>query len=372
MKTLGVEAHRAELRPRPGIAKSTSPIRPIYAERQGARLSGRPSARRSGERPARRDGRHALGAVGSTISIRRAASWMRMGRSWSASPIAAARCASSEALCPAQGPFVPAQRYAGHIADGANQVFVDVDAFGDFHEDQSPDHPMSMARDRANLLARLGLTPSTGTTGPGFGERHGLEQRRRALLSRHGTGPCLGDLADPGRPKAVRRLLAAGSPGIFFKPFQPTPDEARLLFGAADRLPLFEAAFHDSVVAADRWEFGLMKVPSEARRRFARSLLYGTPTMWSLDRGELARGWGTWLKAAQDDFRLAHGVTTPVALTGFRWLTPDRLVQQVTYADGRVLTANFGVTMWRGLGQLRKGGRTEAAGRRLLPTRRFV
>jgi hypothetical protein len=138
-------------------------------------------------------------------------------------------------------------------------------------------------------------------------------------------------------------------PPLFFQPFKPTADEARLLFGAADRLPLFEAVFHDSVVAADRWEFGLMKVQGEERRRFARSLLYGTPTMWSLDRRELARV-GPWLKAAQDDFRTAHGIGAPVALTGFSWLTPDRLVQQATYADGRVLIANFGEAAWRNLG----------------------
>jgi hypothetical protein len=107
--------------------------------------------------------------------------------------------------------------------------------------------------------------------------------------------------------------------------------------------------FHDSVVAADRWEFGLMKVAGEARPRFARALLYGTPTMWNLDRRELARV-GPWLKAARDDFVLVHGSNTPVRLTGFRWLTPDRLVQRATYADGRVLTANFGEATWRGLG----------------------
>ena len=49
-----------------------------------------------------------------------------------------------------------------------------------------------------------------------------------------------------------------------------------------------------------------------------------------------------WLKAAQDDFRIAHGWDAPVALTGFRWETPDRLVQTATYADGRRITANFG------------------------------
>jgi hypothetical protein len=138
-------------------------------------------------------------------------------------------------------------------------------------------------------------------------------------------------------------------PALFFRPFQPTPEETRSLFGSADRLPLFEAVFHDSVIAADRWEFGLMKVAGVERQRFARSLLYGTPTMWNLDRKELARV-APWLKAAGDDFRIAHGAGTPVALTGFRWLSADHLVQQVTYADGRILTANFGDTPWQRLG----------------------
>lgn len=256
---------------------------------------------------------------------------------------------SSEALVRRKGPFAPAQRYAGHIADGANQVFVDVDAFGNFQEDHSPDHPMSMARDRANLLARLGLAIETYKLVLGSENvtawSSGVAHYSHGSAQAHALAiwPILAD------HKGFGGFWPPDHPGVFFKPFQPTPDEARLLFGAADRLPLFEAAFHDSVIAADRWEFGLMKVPSAARGRFARSLLYGTPTMWSLDRHELARA-GSWLKAAQDDFRGIHGDGAPMALTGFRWLTADRLVQQATYADGRVLTANFGEGAWKGLG----------------------
>ena len=256
---------------------------------------------------------------------------------------------SSEALVRRKGPFVPAQRYAGHIADGANQVFVDVDAYGDFQEDHSPDHPMSMARDRANLLARLRLAIDRFKLV--LGSENVTAWSSSVTHYSHGTAQAHASAIWPiqADQKRFGGFWPPDRPGIFFKPFEPTPDEARLLFGAADRLPLFEAAFHDSVVALDRWEFGLMKVPSETRRRFARSLLYGTPTMWSLDRRELTRV-GPWLTAAEDDFRRTHGVATPVALTGFRWLTPDRLVQQVTYADGRILTANFGATTWRGLG----------------------
>ncbi len=254
---------------------------------------------------------------------------------------------SSEAVARHRDPFVPAARYARHVADGDSAVFVDVDAFGNFFDDFSPDHPMTMARDRENRLARLGIAidryrlvlGSEKVTAWGAGVAHyshGTAQAHMAAI-----WPLL-------RDKRFGGWWPPERPTLFFAPFEPTPDEARALFGPADRLPLFEAVFHDSVVAVDRWEFGLMKVAGEERNRFARSLLYGTPTMWQLDRRELARV-APWLKAAHDDFQAIHGTQAPVALTGFAWLTPDRLVQQVAYADGRIVVANFGRSPWQDL-----------------------
>ncbi len=92
-----------------------------------------------------------------------------------------------------------------------------------------------------------------------------------------------------------------------------------------------------------------MKVRGMEAPRFATSLLYGTPTMWSLDSRELARS-GAWLKAAHDDFRAVHSWLAPVALTGFAWQTPDHSVQTTHFADGRVITANFGPAAFDGLG----------------------
>ncbi|RZJ96561.1 MAG: hypothetical protein EON88_06990, partial [Brevundimonas sp.] len=213
----------------------------------------------------------------------------------------------------------------------------------------SPDHPLTMAQDRDNRLARMGLAINQHRLVLG-GENVTAWSSGVNHYS-HGTGQANASAVWP----VLRDRDRFGGwwpndrPPIFMKTFEPTPDEARALFGAADRLPLFEAAFHDSVVAADRWEFGLMKVVGMARSRFARGLLFGTPTMWNLTREELARV-GPWLKAAHDDFRITHGWDTPVALTGFAWLSDDRLVQRTTFADGRVLTANFGPQPWEGLG----------------------
>jgi hypothetical protein len=242
----------------------------------------------------------------------------------------------------------PASRYASHVSEGASEVFLDSDAFGEFYDDYSPDHPMTKARDRANRLARMALAidrfhlvlGSENVTAWSAGVTH----------YSHGTAQAHVSAVWSLQKNKTRfgGYWPEDRPAFYFKPIQLTAHEVRALFGPADRLPLFEAVFHDSVVATDRWEFGLMKVAGEERQRFARSLLYGTPTMWQLDQRELARV-GKWLQAAQNDFNAAHGSETPVALTGFSWLTADHLVQQATYADGRTLTANFGDTAWHGL-----------------------
>lgn len=253
---------------------------------------------------------------------------------------------SSEAIARHE-PFVPAARYAKHIADGASHVFIDVDAFGVFYDDFSTDHPMTMSRDRDHRLRRLGLgisqfhlvLGSENVTAWSAGVAHYSHGTAQAHVS--AVWPIQSDKRFGGYWPPERQA-------IYFAPFQPTANEARTLFGPMDRLPLFEAVFHDSVVAMDRWEFGMMKVAGMERNRFARSLLYGTPTMWNLDRRELKRV-GPWLKAAHDDFLTIHGAATPVALTGFEWLAPDRSVQQVSYADGRTVIANFGESAWQGL-----------------------
>ncbi|MCE4554294.1 glycoside hydrolase [Pelomonas cellulosilytica] len=254
---------------------------------------------------------------------------------------------SSDAIARHPGGFVPAQRYAAHVEEGANQVFIDVDAFGVFYEDFTPGRRMTKAQDRSNVLARLAL--GIRRYGLVLGSENVTAWSADVAHYSHGTGlahmaavwPLLSDARFNGYWPPER-------PPLFFKRFTPTAQEARALFGPGDRLPLFEAVYHDAVVAVDRWEFGLMKVAGQEARRYARALLFGIPTMWNLDRRDLAAH-GAWLRAAHDDFQAVHGVSAPVALTAFAWLTPDRQVQQVRYADGRVATANFGDVDWQGL-----------------------
>ncbi|MES1157058.1 MAG: glycoside hydrolase [Alphaproteobacteria bacterium] len=237
-------------------------------------------------------------------------------------------------------------RYDQHVADGASTVFVDSDAFGDFKQDFSPDHPMTRARDRDNLSARLAL----GIEHYHFvlGSEHVHAWSHGVAHYSHGTAQAHVMWLVQGNHDRFGAWWPPQRPGIFFKPVELTPVETRAMFAPAERVPLFEAAFHDSVVSTDRWEYSLFKVIGLERMRFAHALLYGTPTMWALDGAALTR-LGPWLKAAHDDFRAAHGWDAPVALTGFAWLTPDHLVQQTTFADGRTIVANFEDAPWQGL-----------------------
>lgn len=255
---------------------------------------------------------------------------------------------SSKAIADHPKGFIPAKRYAAHRAGGASQVFVDVDAFGTFYDDFSSDHRMNKAEDRQNRLKRLEMGIKT------FDLVQGSENVTAWSVDvahySHGTGqahtiavwPLLSD-------KRFNGYWPPDRPPVYFGRFTPTAEEARALFGPADRLPLFEAVYHDDLVSIDRWEFSLTKVAGLERLRYARALLYGNPTIWNLDRKDLGI-YGQLLKRAYADFQALHGVNSPVALTRFEWLSSDRLVQRVYYADGRVLTANFGSTSWQGIG----------------------
>src|SRR5262249_12701760 len=126
-----------------------------------------------------------------------------------------------------------ASRYAQHVQDGATAVFIDSDAFGEFFADYSAAHPMTMARDRDNLYARLS---------------DGITQYHFVLGSEHvhAWSHAVAHFSHGGAQSHVIWLAQADHdrfggwwpperPGIFFKTVDFTPVEQRAMFGAAER-----------------------------------------------------------------------------------------------------------------------------------------
>ena len=135
------------------------------------------------------------------------------------------------------------------------------------------------------------------------------------------------------------------------------PRVAKFQVGATYRLPLWELVYHDCLCAHWYWGDYNNKLPSLWDRRDLFNVLYGTMGMYLFN----AKQW----EADKDRFVRSYRVTSPVARkTGYsemldhRILSADRLVQRTTFADGTVVTVNFGETPFA----LPEGGTLAAGG----------
>jgi hypothetical protein len=127
------------------------------------------------------------------------------------------------------------------------------------------------------------------------------------------------------------------------------------------RLPLWELVYHDCVVAQWYWGDYNNKLPALWRKRDRFNALYGTPPMFMFS----AEFW----KAHKDRFVESYRATSPVAratfyseMTDHRLLTPDRAVQQTRFANGVIVTVNFGEDAWSSQGMRLEGGECRVEG----------
>jgi hypothetical protein len=111
--------------------------------------------------------------------------------------------------------------------------------------------------------------------------------------------------------------------------------------GHAYRLPLWELVYHDCVVAQWYWGDYNNKLPSLWDKRDLFNVLYGTPPMFMFPRS-------LW-QSQKARFVQSYRNTSPYAratgyseMTDHRFLTPDRSVQQTSFANGVTVTVNFG------------------------------
>ena len=116
---------------------------------------------------------------------------------------------------------------------------------------------------------------------------------------------------------------------------------AKYQLGHEYRLPLWELVYHDCVVAQWYWGDYNNKLPALWNKRDLFNVLYGTPPMFMLSR----QFW----EQNKDRFAQSYKNTCPVVravgyseMTAHRFLTKDRSVQQTRFANGVVVTVNFG------------------------------
>lgn len=121
---------------------------------------------------------------------------------------------------------------------------------------------------------------------------------------------------------------------------------AKFQTGHFYRLPLWELVYHDCVVAQWYWGDYNNKLPALWDKRDLFNVLYGTPPMFMFDRKLWTQDKARFVQSYKNTCPYARRAAY-AEMTGHRFLAPDRSVQQTVFANGQIVTVNFGPAAWQ-------------------------
>jgi Glycosyl hydrolases related to GH101 family, GH129 len=241
-------------------------------------------------------------------------------------------------------PWLEARVKAVQAKAGFNSWFLDVTAAGMLFDDYRQTAPMTMARNAvANAASTRWISENRQIPA---GSEDGNAVTAQGIFFAHGMQtPVIGwgdqeMYKDKNSPYYLGNYYPPEEPSNMFK---ATPLKARyrsIYFDPAARLPLYQAVFHDSVITTHHWGFDNLKLSNVGRENELAQLLYNVPPLFHLNAGALAARLPQ-MQRQDAFFRPLHERLAYQALTGFRWLSADRQLQETRFADGTLLVANF-------------------------------
>ncbi|MDQ8040042.1 MAG: glycoside hydrolase, partial [Rickettsiella sp.] len=232
---------------------------------------------------------------------------------------------------------------------GNNSIFIDCDAAEPLYEDYSKKHPMTRAQDLEDRIERMRYI--SGAKKLVLGSETGLSWANGVIAYNNGGflsfsqafWPCLKD------KKHFGTWWPENAPAVLFKPYNAPDDFINASYNPRYRLPLYEAAFHDSVITTDRWELNELKIPAVMETKALLQNLYNVPPIWVLDKKTLQKN-EKYFSAYYQFFSPLHQMAGLEPLIEFKWLTENRLVQQTQFGNRLILTANFSKKEYEGIG----------------------
>ncbi|MDO4575235.1 MAG: glycoside hydrolase [Planctomycetia bacterium] len=205
--------------------------------------------------------------------------------------------------------------------------FLDTTVASPWRECYHPDHPMTRTQSKEWKMKLLGL----------LGERFhlvcGSETGHEASVPYCDFYEGMMSLGPFRVPDSGRNLME-----IWDVPPEKTE---KYQVGEAYRLPLWELVYHDCTVSYWYWGDYNNKLPSLWAKRDLFNALYGVPPMYLFDR----KRWEQNKARFVESYQIAQPVSRRTGyseMTDHRILTPDRTVQQTRFANGTVVTVNFG------------------------------
>ena len=211
--------------------------------------------------------------------------------------------------------------------------FIDTTTASPWRECYSPDHPMTRTDSRKYKMELLELVSNKYKLVCGSETGHDAAvpyvHYFEGMMS-------LGPYRVPDAGRHMQKIL------------DDVPDlVAKFQVGWQYRLPLWELVYHDCVVAQWYWGDYNNKLPSLWDKRDLFNALYGTPPMFMFDKALWEKNKDRFVQSYRNTCRIAR-VAGYSEMINHRFLTADRSVQQTTFANGVIVTVNFGQKPYKG------------------------
>lgn len=234
------------------------------------------------------------------------------------------------------------------LSKSDNSLFLDCDAANPLFEDHSKTHPMLQEQDLKNRLERMRYISSAKKIV--LGSETGLAWSVGVIAYNNGAFLAFPNAFWPSLrdKKQFGGWWPEDKPKVFFKPYHAPDEFIQASYDPRYRLPLYEAAFHDSVISTDRWELNELKIPALKSSKALLQNLYNIPPIWVLDQASLENN-KEYFSDYYDFFSPLHQLAGIEPLTQFAWLSDDHLVQQTEFGNRLILTANFSNKSYEGI-----------------------
>lgn len=224
-----------------------------------------------------------------------------------------------------------------------NAWLVEDDAMGELFDDYSSFHLATQLDDMNARLQRLRwLSEQRGLV---VGSTGGAAYAAPAIHFAHGVmTPVIGkdddDMSDRASEFYVGGRWPPDGPRVYVQQVPLKTRYAKLYLDPRYRLPLYQAALHDSVVTTHDPLNASLKFQEHVRTVAMLEQLYNVPPLYHLNLDEFETHAESML-LHYEFFTRVHREAALLPMTAFAWMTPDRLVQRVVYGDRIELIANF-------------------------------
>lgn len=231
-------------------------------------------------------------------------------------------------LCDRQAPEYARQRVPSELKTHPYRCrFIDTTTASPWRECYHPDHPMTRSDSRGwkMELLRVICEDMKLVTGSETGHDAAVPYVHyfEGMLS-------LGPYRIPNAGRNMREI------------WDEVPERvAKFQVGHKYRLPLWELVYHDCVVAQWYWGDYNNKLPKIWDKRDLFNILYGTPPMFMFNRQVWKQYKERFVQSYKDVCPVARAVGY-AEMTDHSFLTADRNIQQTKFANGTIITVNFG------------------------------